>query len=255
MRLVLSASLVLLFAIPAAADYKMVIRTTYGKHSLTETRLVRGERQRVEGDRRYTHLYQCDKKRLASLNPETRLYSLLPIGEDGNPQLRNPRVASQSPTLYHYTVTTEETNERATIFGYPAWRVRDTITNETQGTRTIADTWYIDLPLQWGCRTPSLPPPLDWTFPEVKISQQGSARRGFPVLTRRLHGSGRQQQEVVTQVLELSPAQLDSALFEIPSDYGQGLDGSLTIPDTFAARTRKAWDEMWVNAARFFFEK
>lgn len=255
MRLLLSASLAFLITLPAAADFKIVIHRSFnGGQPRVETRLVQGARQRIETDR-WIYLYQCDKQQLVQLNPETLLYGIRRIDPDGLPERQRPPRPQDAADESSYFVTTKETGDRATLFGYPAWRVRDTIVDDQRAMKTVIDSWYIDLPIRLDCSRSGQPPALQWLLADVKVRPTGSARRGFPLLTRTVHKWAGQTHEEVLEVRELIPTSFDPRLFDLPADYGKALDPSLTIPDTLAARTRKAWEDMWLNAARFFFEK
>jgi hypothetical protein len=249
MRLVASA---LLFLVPvsAAADYKIVTRTSSGKNSFLLTRLIQGERQRTQMGNGWVSLYQCDRHQLVQLNPETKLYRILKLAADGYPVERSTYFGRQ--TQRRLKVVTSELPERATVFGRSAWHVQDVIDEEETGFRTTIDSWYIDAPIREGCLSHARTPwPLDQT---TGIERTGDARRGFPVLLRRVYLTKPTRSEWVEEVTELTETRLDPALFEIPHDYREALDNNLMVADTPTNRAKRAWNNMWTSLAHFIYE-
>lgn len=266
MRLVLSASLILLFAIPAAADYKIVIRmrpTIPNLPEWVETRYVQGERQRVENNRSKVYqLYQCDRGQQFWVNPETKLYQrsgFPPKGTLVASGLKANGKNTSRPWIRHYKVTSTQTGKRATVFGYPAWEVRDEVVSTPLDDSGMAftyvvDHWYIDVRIADCALSDGLGPFIpSASDPYIKVERIGEVRRGFPVLIRRAYGPQVPRREFVIQVTEFSQVDLQPSMFEVPPDYGQALDGTLRVPDTLAARMSRAWDAMWLGLAKAIF--
>lgn len=171
------------------------------------------------------------------------------LASDGLPVQRPVNLGAQSGR--RFKASTVQLKEQATIFGRPAWHVRDEIEDVQRGFKTTVDSWYVDVPIRAGCRAPALPPsPLD---EPTRVEQSGSARRGFSVLTRRLYLTTPIHSEWVADVTEFQETKLDPALFEIPPDYSEALDAGLTVPDNPANRTKRAWNNMWTALAKFIY--
>lgn len=242
MRL-LAGALLLVLILPAAADYKIVTRTSRSngkkQDAYISVRLVRGARQWSQVANGQVAIAQCDRRQLVWLNPDAKLYRIIKLADDGYP-LGIPGFGRRPPSATK--VVTVELPDRATIFGHPAWHVQDVI----EDGRTKVDSWYIDLPIADGCVSAAQPP---WY-----ARDGGGARRGFPVLTRYAYSTKAAASELVVQVTEFQETALDPALFEIPPDYREALDAAMTIPPTPANRAKQAWKDMWTALAKFIYE-
>ena len=142
-----------------------------------------------------------------------------------------------------------------------ARRVITTTTTEPgPGTSTPAseskrDGWYIDLPSA-NCWDQG-----DWTEASgyliagradtprdrVHVKQLGIARRGYPIEETTRSQSERGTTTAKVELIELSDAQLDAALFTVPADYRPALPSlfggfDLTKPDTVMNRLHSYWD-------------
>lgn len=236
MRLVATALLVL-FTVPASADYKIVTRTSRadrkGQNTFVTVRLVQGERQREQIADGRVAIFQCDLHQLVYLNPGTRLYRVVKLNADGFPRQNSTFARSRAKTV------SVELPDRATIFGRPAWHVQDVV--EEQRTRT--DIWYIDVPIREGC------------LASAQTVRGNNVRRGLAVLTRYVYQvKPGAQNEFVAQVTEFQETSLDPVLFEIPPDYREALDTAMTVPSTPANRAKRAWNDMWTALAHFIYE-
>ncbi|MEO6119052.1 MAG: hypothetical protein ABIP12_00060 [Terriglobales bacterium] len=258
----------LLSTIPSAADVKIVTRSSAanGQHKSVTTWYIQGQRQRTQYPGPIVTVHQCDAKKQITLNLEVRLFDITALGPDGRP-LDLPKFRASGKytgPIYNYTVTTEDTGERAKVFGFDAWHVRETTITTTSTipapAKTVVDYWYIDLPVPTeGCYAW----PTDWldafvaSDPRHQLKRIGSVKRGFPVLKRTVSGRGEQTVEHVVEVTEISTAPLDPQLFEIPKDFQPALRAGgrthMSTPDTPGNRMKAGWEGFWEGVAKFIF--
>ncbi|HUQ49248.1 MAG TPA: hypothetical protein VM056_00900 [Terriglobales bacterium] len=273
MKRVLPLVLLVAIACPknASADMKIVTRVSAsnGLHKSIRTKYMKGRRQSVEygpnAKGRVATIYQCDIKKTLDLNWDSRVYATTNLGPDGlpfdRPQIKTSRL-QQGPS-YHYIITTVDTGERAKVFGFDAWHVRETVLTRSSAapttTRTVVDYWYIDLKVSDGCHEW----PTDWreafvaSGPRHTLKRIGTAKRGFPVLTRSVTTLGANSTENVIEVLEFSATPLDAALFELPPDFKPALKYGnrvyMNVPDTPANRMEMMWNGFWEGVAKFVY--
>jgi hypothetical protein len=263
MRTLLAAVLVF-SALPSFADLKIVTRKSTGKgrYNFVETTYVQGKRLRSEWARSTVQIYQCDRNQSIELNLKDRLYGVTALGPDGFPLNRRPMFpGTYNGPIYNHTITTEDTGERATIFGLPAWHVRETrVTSRPSPSpnKVVIDFWYVDLNVPNGCFKQDLEAYYLSQNPRMKVVRIGEAKRGFPVLTRTSGpGVGGKPFEYVVEVTELSTVSLDPQLFEVPKDFQPALQVNgrtfLEVPDTPANRLKATWDGFWVSLAKFIY--
>jgi hypothetical protein len=264
MRTLLAA--VLIFgSLPASADLKIVTRKSTGKgqYNFVETTYVQGKRVRSESAMggRTIKILRCDLDQSIELNLKDRLYAVTALGPDGFPLNRPKFPGAYNGPTYNYTITTEDTGERSTIFGLPAWHVRETrVTSRPSPSpnKVVIDFWYVDLNVPNGCFKQDLEAYYLSQNPRMKVVRIGEAKRGFPVLTRTSGpGVGGKPFEYVVEVTELSTVSLDPQLFEIPRDFQPALQVNgrtfLEVPDTPANRLKATWDGFWVSLAKFIY--
>lgn len=256
MRRSVAFALALMLAIPAAADMKSKTRTTIaGGHSFDSNVYIKGPRQRSEMQMMpgfdTIQIEQCDLKRRVILNPKNKTYMLEAFEEEvasGTPEptstpapkssdAKNQTPQPKSPGgVITLTMSAKDTGEKKDFFGYKARHVLTELKSEaTENAQCGAnmnmktDGWYIDFTEEkaqcgvtprapmaaGGGRGPSCPD-------KVRIKSSGSARLGYPVLTEMtMMGPQGQPMTMKLETVELSKAQLDPALFEIPPGYRQ----------------------------------
>jgi hypothetical protein len=270
-RVVCLAVLLVAFAVSSAADLKIVTRSSSANalHKSVQTKYVQGPRQRYEYERsplRAT-INQCDAKKRIELNLEQNLYGITEFGPDGIPigQRRYPVSGKYTGPIYHYIITTEDTGERAKVFGFDAWHVRETTVTTTSTSpkpnKTVVDYWYIDLDVPAdGCYAW----PEDWRAAMVAadgrhtLKRIGTAKRGFPVLRRTVsqNFAGKPSEHVV-EVTELSTASLDPQLFQIPQGFQAALKVNgriiMDLADTPTNRLKATWEGFWATMAKFIY--
>src|SRR6185436_3443435 len=94
--------------------------------------------------------------------------------------------------------------------------------------------WYIDLNVEFNCETnkrPAMPTdrqPAGGCRDKVNIRRQGTGKTGFALIeTTKMYGeNGEVQFSQTKEVVELSRASLDAALFDIPAGYTEAASTS-----------------------------
>jgi hypothetical protein len=254
----------------------------------TTTQYLKGQRSRVEreffGHTRVT-INQCDQRQVLQLDPEARQYTSYPLNEQGRPvgsaaaprtpvapgpseqALRQPEPSGGTLVV---NFETTDTGERKKIFGYTARHVIETQTMipgpgaVTRGQETVRDGWYIDLDVNFGCGPKpkgrvgafligvSTPPGGARKMDKIEAHRKGAAETGFAVsLTTKTtsHAAGKVfTSESLSEVVELSAAPLDPALFEVPEGF-QKVD---RLQDYIAANARPQSLGPWETVKRYW---
>ena len=205
-----------------------------------------------------TFIYQCDLKRQIALDDTKRIFyehPIVPIQEflargdalyaqQAGRKQREVKMAGH--VLETFTVT--DTGERREMFGYTARRIKTTLTWEAtpQGCsqtplRRESDGWYVDLLYGTFCSydisgfDEGELTALEQSkcgdyyrghygdgkrFYGIERKQVGTARFGFPLmLTVKSYSDDGRPQVRTTEAVEVSHADLDASLFEIPATY------------------------------------
>ncbi len=232
--LLCSASIVL-------ADVKITTKSTAGGQSVTTTTYIKGSRQRTEGVG-YTSIYQCDLKRSIQINDKTRTYLITPLGASNAGAAAKGQAAGKARKggVVTYTTTATDTGERKQVMGLTARRIKTKVViAASEGAcnpmnmEMETDGWYVDLPVGASCSTDGSNAPL---FPvdqsdcvdEIRFKTEGTAKLGYPVetTTRMKFNTGDEVEPIATptsssmqEVVDVSNAPLDAALFDIPAGY------------------------------------
>jgi hypothetical protein len=264
---------------PAWADVAIRVRLKEGPHPASEMLIrIKGTRQRndfqAENRSDFSWVYYCDRKKVIGINYTTRRYFINSLGSGmtlsqsmafGESQFVSaPRSVAHHDGRLVQTVTVTDTGERREMFGFTARHIKTRTTWEAEPAcnqtrlRQETDGWYIDLLHGMEC-SPDLSGYWNYGFvaPPSKCSERfekrnyeflskqvGDARLGFPLrLTRTVYGDGGQALVNSEEVLDLSTAELDASLFDIPSTFTKfdpGSDRSLLGRlFSFAGRRRK----------------
>ena len=228
------------------ADVKITTKSMAGGQSLTSTTYIKGSRQRTEG-MGYTSIYQCDLKRSIQINDKTKTYLITPLAGGGaaaGARVNGSGTAAGTKArrggVVTYTTTATDTGERKQIMGLTARRVKTkTVISASEGAcnpmnmEMETDGWYVDLPGGLSCATDGSNTPL---FPvdqsdcvdEVRFKTEGTAKLGYPVetTTKMKFNTGGEVEPIATptssstqEVVDISTATLDAALFDIPAGY------------------------------------
>lgn len=223
----------------ALADVKITTKTVAGGRSITGTTYIKGSRQRTEG-MGYTSIYQCDLKRTIQINDKTRTYFIAPLDSEGarGGASSHGSGASRRGGVITYTTTNTDTGERREMLGLTARHLKSKVVIEaTEGAcnsmnmEMETDGWYVDLPGGLNCAmdgsaTPNFSADAD-CVDEVRFKTVGTVKLGYPVMTttRMKFNTGADgtasipESSSTQEVVDLSKATLDSALFEIPAGY------------------------------------
>ncbi|HEX7957744.1 MAG TPA: hypothetical protein VF508_12410, partial [Pyrinomonadaceae bacterium] len=262
-------ALVLLCAAAAAAearaDVKIKSRQTMQGQSYDNATYIKGKRQRTEsmGGQAVT-IQQCDLRRDIQLMAQLKAYTVRPYDEPGaqaagaNSPAGAQSAGQQKGGLVTSTVTTRDTGERKQMFGYPARHVIITVETKSSpdscnpvDSKMETDGWYIDAAFQLDCDTERAAryynpqPQAGGCRDRYETKQVGAARRGFPVYEkiRMFDKDGRESFSMVNEVVELSQATLDAALFEAPADYREVKDFSAAAMTAAAGAAGSQGDE------------
>ena len=269
-----------------AADLKITTQFTTGRQPpSTTTQYVKGPRSRIErdfaGHPRVT-INQCDQHRVLQLDPEAREYTTYQLDDEGRtagtiaPASARPLQPSGG-TLY-VNFDTADTGERKNFFGHTARHLveKQTMTPGpgavSQSQEIVRDGWYIDLDFNPGCgpkrRAASgfligatFPSGTTPTFDKIEVHRKGIAETGFAVSLATKTTTPRPNAEPVVsksaqEVVELSNAPLDPALFELPEGYKRVdrlQDYIAPAPTPRGQRAEIAWDALkryWASLFR-----
>ncbi|HEX8187564.1 MAG TPA: hypothetical protein VF586_04385, partial [Pyrinomonadaceae bacterium] len=233
-------------AAEARADVKIKSRQTMQGQTYEGATYIKGKRQRTEqmGGQSVT-IQQCDLRRDIQIMPQMRAYTVNPY--DAGAAAANAPASSTGRTvertrggLVTSVITTKDTGERKQMFGYTARHLIITIETKSSpdscnpvDSKMETDGWYIDAAFQLECDAERAgryysPQQAGGCRDRYETKQVGTARRGFPVWEKMtMFGKdGRESFSVVNEVVELSQATLDAALFEAPADYREVKDFS-----------------------------
>lgn len=240
-----------------ANDFKVRYRTTMGSGSGAASTgetvtMIKGARERSENHTGYgldiVNITQCDLKRTIQLNDNARKYVITPMETGEPPAPKKPGGPAPAPTtpgrkggVVEYVSSAIDTGERKEMFGFTARHIKSsTAINAAPdscnpGNRKIElDGWYIDLNVAFNCETnkpvamPTARTPTGGCRDELRFRREGNAKLGFPLVeTMKMYGDNGQLMMTQTkEVVELSRASLDIALFDIPAGYTEATNSS-----------------------------
>ncbi len=240
-------------AVPA--DIKIRQRMTSGGSGggMETVTYIKGARMRSEmlsTGMGMTTVSQCDLKRTIMVNDKTKTYLIVKDGEqaawgaggaegDGGgapaaaPASVQPPVEKRRGGVVNVTNTFTDTGERKEMFGFTARRIKTSTVKEASpeacnkgNHKSETDGWYIDFqyafecPAQKGMQQASPVQSRPDCEDEVRAKTIGAAKLGYPVLvTTTVYQEGGKTSTMTQEVLELSRAPLDAALFDEPAGY------------------------------------
>ena len=256
-RTLLLVSAAMLLTAGAFADVRVKQKVTMGGQTMESTRSIKGTRERTETKiqmddpqaaafmPQVATITQCDLRRTVRINERARLYMVEPFATaaDAAPVTRTTPEPPRSTTTTRQggtitiTYTVRDTGERKTMFGLQARHLITThemvssadSCNGPSKTKMEYDGWYVDFSAEFNCpqATPEVPQSPRADRPDCRdriVTKGGGAGRlGFLLQgTMKMFGpDGSVQMTQTTETLELSRAPLETALFEVPSDYRQ----------------------------------
>jgi hypothetical protein len=207
---------------------------------------IKGQRQRSEQElapgMKVVSITQCDMKRMLNLSDATRKYTVTPLGGAEETAAaptaastpRTPAAPATRGGVVTYVQTMTDTGERKQMFGYTArhliMKVRTEHSPDSCDQNDMAyesDGWYIDLEFNFECMMNQRPAARPTGQPSagcqdaVRFRRVGTAKPGYPVLvtTRYFGKDGKVQSEMTQEIVSLSRATLDAALFDVPAGY------------------------------------
>lgn len=236
---------------PQKNDLKLRVKITTAGQSFEQLTYVKGVRQRSEMTMAggMATITQCDLKRTVQLNVPAKTYL---ITNNATPTTEATTNAPATAPLIPENTTPKpkrggiittvnninDTGERKEMFGFTARHIKTVMTTETSPDacnqtkmRIESDGWYIDFADNGGCAETFHNPqrPTAYQRPqcmdEYRAKTIGKGRLGYPVLvTTKIFNETGEPMTMTQEVVELSRAQLDAALFEIPADYTEAKD-------------------------------
>ena len=240
-----------------ATDFKVRYKVTVsgpgmpGQSSETIT-MIKKARERSENHSGYgfdtVTITQCDLKRTIRISDSAKKYVITPMDTGEPPQRTTPGAPAPAPATptrqggtVEYVTGAIDTGERKEMFGFTARHVKTMMSINASpdscspGKRKIElDGWYIDLSVEFNCdvnkaqaMTPMRPTP-GGCRDKVITRREGNAKTGFPLIeTMRMYGEdGQVTMSQTREVVELSRATLDIALFDIPAGYTEAASTS-----------------------------
>jgi hypothetical protein len=232
----------------AFADVKIKTRQTMSGQTYEGTTYIKGKRQRSErnmGGMEMVDLTQCDLRRGIQLNPKTKTYivNAFDTGEIETQTVsataKNDNVVRSGGTVTT-TVTVKDTGERKQMFGFTARHLIFTMESVSSPdactpykSKMQTDGWYIDAEFYLDCQQNyamrSYQAGKNGGCQDKYVSKQiGSGKRGYPLYEKMtmFDESGKETYSFVTEVVELSKATLENALFDVPADYREVKDAA-----------------------------
>lgn len=240
------AILVTVFPINAFADVKVKARQTMSGQTNENTTYIKGKRQRTEqnlGGMQNVSITQCDLKRTIQLNPQTQVYIINSWDQDTTTSSTvktsgNTTTEVKKGGVVTTTITTKDTGEIKKMFGYTARHL--IITFETESSpdacaptksKMVTDGWYIDADFALDCdyanyRGYGMKNVRGGCQDKYELKQIGATKRGYPVIEKMtmFDESGKETFTMTNEVIELSSANLDAALFDVPSGWREVKD-------------------------------
>jgi hypothetical protein len=245
-------------ALPASADTKIKTKNTAMGHSTESTVYIKGARKRDEmqfGPVSNVTILQCDQKRIITLCSGKQQYTVYRLDEEETPAApartaakpaakQNPATTDAEETktggVQTVNMNTTDTGERQTMFGFPARHVKTSMKMESspdacrqEKTDIETDGWYADISPQLICLShPKAYGGMGGGEEKTGCRDRMSFHRtgnggktGYPLkMTMTIHSEGRDY-TTSTEVVELSKAELDPALFDVPAGYTEAVGG------------------------------
>ena len=237
----------LLFSASAFADVKVKSRQSSGGQSYENTTYIKGKRQRSESmNGTMINLTQCDLRRSVQMNAQTKMYMVNPFNETSQATTDKPTAVTdkngvvQAGGRVMTTYTIKDTGERKQMFGFTARHLITTMEMVSSpdacnkvNSKMQTDGWYIDAEFALDCdygqhNYGGYAAKSGGCKDKYEMKTIGTAKRGYPVYEKMtmFDESGKETMSMVNEVIELSKATLEMALFEVPADYREAGDPS-----------------------------
>jgi hypothetical protein len=234
---------------PIAGDFKITVRTSVSGQTLQGTTMIKGQRERTEtviasGNFSMTtvNITQCDMRRTIQVNDRLRKYLVTPMeSDDSATDSRNTQGApagiadTRRGGVVTMTVNTIDTGERKEMFGFTARHLKRTTVMESspdacqqQKMKIETDGWYINLEYGLSCPTGRTSQGSSTTTStgcrdRYQYKTTGPTHIGYPLVeTTTMYGAdGSVTTTLTKEVIEISRATLDTALFDVPAGYSE----------------------------------
>jgi hypothetical protein len=242
-------------AAEARADVKIKTRQTANGQTSEGATYIKGKRQRTEsGGSQMIVIQACDLKRDLQIMPQAKAY-VVRLYDDASAATTKPAGAERVTNtatqggVVTSTSTTKDTGERKQIFGYTARHIITTFVTESSpdscspvNSKMETDGWYIDAAFALDCDAARASvyrqqSNVAGCRDKYQTKQIGTAKRGFAVWEKMtMFGpDGSVSFSMVNEVVELSQATLDAALFDVPAGYREVKDFSEAYASSAAA--------------------
>jgi hypothetical protein len=219
-------------------------KTSFGDQTSETTLFYKGRRQRFEqnaGSMRIVNLMECDLRRTILINDRARKYMITPFGKTDSSTAADSSVDSSASQqtrrggIVTYIMTATDTGERKQMFGLTARHIKTATSVEPSPeacdqskSRSESDGWYVDLQLpdcnQEAYASANRRANRSQCEDEIRYKQTGTAKLGYPLLLtqKQYNPDGSvSSTTTTTEVVELSRAPLDAALFDVPAGYSE----------------------------------
>jgi hypothetical protein len=225
-----------------SADTKVKSRQTSGGQTMENISYIKGKRQRTEmNNGQMITVQQCDLRRNLQIVPQSKAYIVQPYDVEAT-ATNNSSVPQSSATtkggVVTSTITIRDTGERKQMFGYTARHLITTMVTESTpnscsptNSKMEFDGWYIDAAFALDCgnqnSSSTYRTQANGGCQDRYVTKQvGTAKRGYPVWekTTMFDANGVATYSTLNEVIEISAATLDAALFEVPEGYREVKD-------------------------------
>jgi len=274
------------FVVPDSPDLTIRVRSqgTYSPEVKVTVRL-KGPRQLRErstalpggSSSSIAMIGQCDRRRTLLLSPEYKTYGYVPIQLPPTASMAAVGTvtsihSSASGGPEEVVIDAVDTGERRQFASLTARHVVTTTTTTVPGagagvprvTTHVRDGWYVDLPA-FNCVEPV--PELSFTLvsgtlggsasPMAHVTQRVRARTGMALIETERWIRPEDTFTQTTELVEISTAPVDPALFDVPAGYRAALPYSsggfdLSRPDTLGNRLAVLWEGLRGFASRWW---
>lgn len=234
-------------------DLKLTTRISMESFNMDSTVYIKGERERTEQtlpgmNLQMVTIKECDLRRNIQINDSAKVYRIEPFSDASTaPTTTTPRTSTPPPQTSNkptrkggvvtINITMTDTGERKEMFGYQARHLKMAMSFSASpdacskaNMRMETDGWYINFRNNFSCQEDYVPRAAlergqrskpdcvdEWHY-----NVQGNVKMGYPAdVTMTMYNEGKPF-TMRQQILELSRAKLDQALFEIPPGYQEG---------------------------------
>ena len=244
----------------AMADVRIKSKQTMSGQAYENTTYIKGKRQRSESmNGMMINLTQCDLRRGVQLNAQTKTYMVNSFG--GSTAAAGSSTATtdkngvvQAGGRITSTFTIKDTGERKQMFGFTARHLITTMETVSSpdacnkiNTKMQTDGWYIDAEFVLDCDYGTqgynnYGSKAGGCKDKYETKTVGTAKRGYPVYEKMtmFDESGKEMMTMENEVVELSKATLETALFEVPADYREVQDSAQMYATASSSSTSMA---------------